>query len=57
MLALNSGSTWLLAVTPGAGFWSRDLGGSLLCDSDVVLFGDGFEDGDPSHWSSTVGAP
>lgn len=56
-LALNSDSTALLAVTPGAGFWSRELDGGLLCDNDVMLFSDGFEIGDLRRWSSTVGGP
>ncbi len=56
-LALNSDSTRLLAVTPGAGIWYRDLDGSLPCTNDVVLFSDGFDIGDLTRWSSSIGGP
>ncbi len=54
-LALNSDSSALLAVTPGAGFWYHDFEGSLPCNNDVAFFGDGFEIGDLRHWDSSVG--
>lgn len=51
-LALNSTSDMLFAAAPGAGLWELDLGETLSCTQEVLLFADGFERGDHSRWIS-----
>ncbi len=56
-MALHHDGTAILAVASGQGFWYGYFGTALSCNSDVVLFASGFEEGDMRGWVVVSGSP